>query len=182
MELNEDDVIRILKLMDESEYDELRLETGGLKLFVRKKGLLTSAAGQESISSGVTELTAPGEADASEKEPGAGPPSPAPAESSALPVGLDNLEEATFALIKAPLLGTFYRAPKPGAPPFVGVDTFVTEGDTVCLIEVMKCFTSIKAGIRGQIAKVCAENGQMVEFGQELFLVRTEKDHGEESS
>jgi acetyl-CoA carboxylase biotin carboxyl carrier protein len=73
--------------------------------------------------------------------------------------------------IKAPLLGIFYRAPKPGAPPFVEVGDHVTEEDTVCLVEVMKLFNTVKAGINGRIAKICAENSQMVEYNQILFLI-----------
>ena len=182
MELSEDDVIRILKLLDESDFDEIRLETGDLKLVVRKRGHISSTPEQESVPSGLIELTAPDKSATSEKGTDTVKEAPTPSESSALPVGLEALEEATFALIKAPMLGTFYRAPKSSAPPFVDVDTFVTEGDTVCLIEVMKCFISIKAGMRGHIVKVCAENGQMVEFGQELFLVKPEKNDEEKTS
>ena len=73
--------------------------------------------------------------------------------------------------ILAPMLGTFYRAPKPDAPPFVEEGRFVTEEDVVCIIEVMKLFNTVKAGVRGRIAKVCAENAQMVEYKQVLFLI-----------
>jgi acetyl-CoA carboxylase biotin carboxyl carrier protein len=73
--------------------------------------------------------------------------------------------------IKAPLLGTFYRTPKPGAPPYVEVGSLVNEDDPVCIIEVMKLFNTVKAGIRGRISQICAEQGQMVEYHQTLFLV-----------
>ena len=69
------------------------------------------------------------------------------------------------------MLGTFYRAPKPGAPPFVEVGQWVSEEDTVCIIEVMKLFSTIKAGVRGRIERISAEDGQMVEFHQALFWV-----------
>jgi biotin carboxyl carrier protein len=72
------------------------------------------------------------------------------------------------------LLGTFYRGAKPEAPPFVEVGSRVTKDDTVCLIEVMKTFTTLKAGVAGRIAKICAENAQMVEYKQTLFLVEPE--------
>ncbi len=70
--------------------------------------------------------------------------------------------------IQSPLLGTFYRGPKPGAPPFVEVGSRVMKDDTVCLIEVMKTFTTLKSGVEGRIAKICAENAQMVEYQQTL--------------
>jgi biotin carboxyl carrier protein len=69
------------------------------------------------------------------------------------------------------MLGTFYRTPKPGAPPYVEVGSVVNEDDPVGIIEVMKLFNTVKAGVRGQIVQVCAEQGQMVEFQQTLFLV-----------
>jgi biotin carboxyl carrier protein len=69
------------------------------------------------------------------------------------------------------MLGTFYRAPKPGAPPFVDVGQDITADDTVCIIEVMKLFNAVKAGVSGRIAKICAKDGEMVEYQQTLFLV-----------
>ena len=81
------------------------------------------------------------------------------------------LDEEGLTPIKSPMLGTFYGAPKPGAPPFVEVGQVASEDETVCIIEVMKLFNTIKAGIRGRIAKICAENAQMVEFQQTLFLL-----------
>jgi biotin carboxyl carrier protein len=73
--------------------------------------------------------------------------------------------------IKSPMLGFFYEAPKPGAPPFVETGTLVEADTTVCTIEVMKLFSTIKAGVRGRIEQVCVENGKMVEYGQILFVV-----------
>jgi biotin carboxyl carrier protein len=69
------------------------------------------------------------------------------------------------------MLGTFYRTPKPGSPPFVEVGAVVGEEDPVCIIEVMKLFNTVRAGVRGRIAGICAEQGQLVEFQQTLFLV-----------
>jgi acetyl-CoA carboxylase biotin carboxyl carrier protein len=80
-------------------------------------------------------------------------------------------EEDGLLPIRAPMLGTFYRAPKPGAPPFVQVDQSIEEEDTVCIIEVMKLFNTVKAGVRGIIKKICVEDAQMVEYQQTLFLV-----------
>ncbi|MCK5011747.1 MAG: acetyl-CoA carboxylase, biotin carboxyl carrier protein, partial [Deltaproteobacteria bacterium] len=86
---------------------------------------------------------------------------------------VDHPEEGLVS-VKAPVLGIFYTTPRPGAPPFVKEGASVNENDTVCIIEVMKVFNSVSAGVRGEVAKVCVRNGQMVEFGQTLFLIRAE--------
>ena len=74
--------------------------------------------------------------------------------------------------IKSPMVGTFYASPSPDAKPFVSVGTTVDEDTDVCVIEAMKVFNNIKAETRGTIAKVLVTNGQPVEFGQTLFLVK----------
>ena len=81
-------------------------------------------------------------------------------------------EEAAYTRITSPMVGTFYAAPKPGEKPFVTVGMEVTEDTDVCIIEAMKTFNNIKAECRGLIAKVLAQDGQPVEFGTVLFLVK----------
>jgi acetyl-CoA carboxylase biotin carboxyl carrier protein len=73
--------------------------------------------------------------------------------------------------VTAPNLGTFYRAPKPGVAPFVEVGQLVEASTDVCLLEVMKLFTTVKAGAKGTIRRVCVNDADMVEFGQTLFYV-----------
>ena len=85
----------------------------------------------------------------------------------------DEIPEGLIAL-RAPMLGTFYRAPSPGAKPFVEVGDKVSPDDTVCLVEVMKLFNSIKAGVAGTVVKLLVENGAMVEHGQPLILIEHE--------
>jgi acetyl-CoA carboxylase biotin carboxyl carrier protein len=130
MALSDDDVREILRIIDESDLDEIRVETGGFSLHVVKGG------------------SAPPERSA---------PEPVPA--------------AAGATIDAPMLGTFYRAPAPGAAPFVEVGTRVEPDDVVCIIEVMKMMNSVTAGVAGTIAEVRVENAQLVEYGQPLFRV-----------
>lgn len=77
------------------------------------------------------------------------------------------------------MLGIFYSAPKPGSPPFVKLGDFVKKDDPVRIIEVMKVFSTVKAGVQGRITKICAENAQMVEFKQTLFLVEETTDQAE---
>ena len=109
------------------------------------------------------------EAEVAAASPTEDPPEPAPK-----PVPADGLVPIT-----APNLGTFYRAPKPGVAPYVEVGQQIGEATEVCLIEVMKLFTPVRAGISGRIAKACVEDGEMVEFGAPLFLVEPEADAAE---
>ena len=163
MELSEDDVLHILKLIDESKFDYFQLEVGELKITVSKGDPLPAAA------------AAPQQLSANSAPVAVRPASPAPA-----PQAASAAQPAKPALqipegmvpISAPLLGTFYVAPEPGAPPFVKVGQQVTEDTTVGLIEVMKVFNSVRATVKGTIVEVVAQNGQFVEFGQTLFIVK----------
>jgi acetyl-CoA carboxylase biotin carboxyl carrier protein len=172
--IQQDDVLLILKLLDESAFDELHVETEDFKLWARKHGkgisleeaafegkspkppltIETTSAGGQGLDLSARELTG------SKVEAQLGKRT---CEPSATGQRLNP--------IKAPMLGTFYRTPKPGAPPYVEVGSMVNEDDPVGIIEVMKLFNTVKAGVRGQIVQVCAEQGQMVEFQQTLFLV-----------
>jgi acetyl-CoA carboxylase biotin carboxyl carrier protein len=73
--------------------------------------------------------------------------------------------------VRAPMMGSFYRSPAPGEKPFIEVGQSVAAEDTVCLIEVMKLFNSISAGVSGRVAEIRAENGALVEFGQVLIVI-----------
>src|SRR6266571_1141483 len=134
MELSEDDVLHILKLIDESKFDYFQLEVGELKITV-SKGDPIPIAGAAQTAKPVT-----------------------------VPEGMLS--------ITAPLLGTFYVAPEPGAPPFVKIGQQITEDTTVGLIEVMKVFSSVRATVKGTIVELVVQNGQFVEFGQTLFIVK----------
>jgi len=168
IDLNEDEIIQILKLIDESDFDELCLETENQKLVLRKKGVASSI--QELQNVNLRQITL-GSAKpvVSEEEV---PPADHKKYTTIAP-SVDHVE-AGLVPVKAPILGLFYTTPRPGAPPFVEEGTSVTENDTVCIIEVMKVFNSVAAGARGVVAKVCVEHGKMVEVGQTLFLIRAE--------
>jgi acetyl-CoA carboxylase biotin carboxyl carrier protein len=159
MELTEDDVLHILKLIDESHFDYFQLEVGELKITVSKGEPIPLAPAPQA-----------GAAPAAVPAPKPAPPAaaqaaaPQAARPAAIPDGM--------LPIIAPLLGTFYVAPEPGAPPFVTVGQTITEDTTVGLIEVMKVFNSVRAAVKGTIVEVVAQNGQFVEFGQTLFIVK----------
>lgn len=159
--IEQDDVIQILRILEESTFDELHLEMGELKLTASKSGK----------KAGPVDILKPDDHDSTESRAAVEPIVPAREEKAHIPQPPD-LEETGFIAIKAPMLGAFYSAPKPGAAPFVEVGQLVSEGDSLCIIEVMKLFNTVKANVRGRIAKICAENGQMVEYQQTLFLLK----------
>lgn len=161
--LTQEDVLRIVKIVEESNTDELHLETGDLKLIIRRGG---ARAGVEISSK--TPKTETINFETVQKPAQAALLKPTRSTVSAI----HEADKAQGIVpIRASTLGTFYKAPNPGAPPFVEVGQVVSEEDTVCIIEVMKLFTTVKAGVRGRIAKICVEDGDMVEFNQNLFLL-----------
>ena len=162
MELSEDDVLHILKLIDESKFDYFQLEVGDLKITVSKGEPLPI---QGATPTGVA--AAPNPAPVAAPQPSA-PSAAATAASAPKPAAIP----AGHLAITAPLLGTFYVAPEPGAPPFVQVGQQVTEDTTVGLIEVMKVFNSVRAAVKGTIVELVAQNGSFVEFGQTLYIVK----------
>ncbi|HYT57610.1 MAG TPA: acetyl-CoA carboxylase biotin carboxyl carrier protein [Verrucomicrobiae bacterium] len=160
MELTEDDVLHILKLIDESKFDYFQLEVGELKITVSKGEPIPLTSAPPNIS------VAPASAASAAKT--ASSPAAAPTAQAVKPVAIPE----GMRPITAPLLGTFYVAPEPGAPPFVKIGQQITEDTTVGLIEVMKVFSSVRATVAGTIVEVVAQNGQFVEFGQTLFIVK----------
>ena len=163
MELSEDDVLHILKLIDESKFDYFQLEVGELKITV-SKGDPIPIAGAAAPTVAINAAPNPAAAAAKAAAAPAAAPTGQTAKPAAIPEGM--------AAITAPLLGTFYVAPEPGAPPFVKVGQQITEDTTVGLIEVMKVFNSVRATVKGTIVELVAQNGQFVEFGQPLFIVK----------
>jgi acetyl-CoA carboxylase biotin carboxyl carrier protein len=171
MTLTQDEIIRILKLIEESTFDELQLETGELKLVVRKKGC--GSALTESSAFTVSPSPEPSRAAHTSAEQ-----APPKSRQSSIRKGEKAetaAEQEGLISITSPLLGTVYRRPAPESPPYVELGSFVKEDDTVCLIEVMKVFTAVKAGVRGRITEVLVETNEMVEYGQPLFTVKPEE-------
>ena len=166
MTVDRKEVEVLIRLFEQSDWRELRLETDGLKLVLSKNA---DAVPLRSI----VEMSPEDDAAASPDHAPPAPPPDAPA-SPADAAPTDGLIPIT-----APNLGTFYRAPKPGAAPYVEVGQEIGETTEVCLIEVMKLFTPVRAGISGQIAKACVKDGEMVEYGAPLFLVKPEAETAE---
>ncbi len=156
MELTEDDVLEILKLFEQSKFDFLQLQQGERKITVSKGGYVPANAEAPKSVPAASVVPAPARAAV------ASPPSPQV--DVGVPEGL--------VPVTAPMVGKFYTAASPSDPPYVEEGTVVAAGATVGLIEVMKVFTSIKTEIAGRIERVLVANGQFVEFGQALFLIR----------
>ena len=156
MDLSYEDVQNILKIIDASSLEELHLEIGEFKLVVRKRG-------------GRPDGQIAGEV-ARELSPAASRPEPLP---TASPAGRPSprVQRDGMIEVRAPMVGTFYRAPAPGAPPFVEVGAKVEPDDVVCIIEVMKLMNSIRAGRRGRVVEILAENAELVEYGQPLIVI-----------
>jgi acetyl-CoA carboxylase biotin carboxyl carrier protein len=152
MALTDDDVREILRLIDESELDELRIETAEFKLHVVRG---EAAAPEREAAAPEREAAAPA---------GAAPESARPAKAAA---------DGASATIAAPMPGTFYRAEGPGMAPFVDVGTRVEPDTVVCIIEIMKMMNSVPAGVAGTIVEVCAEDAQLVGDGEALFRVES---------
>jgi acetyl-CoA carboxylase biotin carboxyl carrier protein len=144
MTLTAADVAEIMRLVEQSGFDELNLEIDGTKISLRRG----AAAGTAPI------------------------PGPVP---SVVPIAAPAVQAAsdpTAVDLPSPLLGTFYRSPKPGAPPFVQVGSEVEADSIIGIIEVMKLMNTVRAGVRGTIAEFLAVDGALVEYGEVLLRVR----------
>lgn len=145
----------LIQLMIDNDLTELDLEDQGEKVKLKR------GTAQPSMPYG----SAP---------PIAVPPTNATASCPVTPSGADeSSQEQDLAAITSPMVGTFYASPTPDAPPFVSIGDHVNTDQVVCIIEAMKVFNEIKAETNGTIARVEAENGQSVEFGQGLFMVKS---------
>ena len=150
---------QIIDLMKRSELTEFAVEEEGFKLKICRGTngvpVVTSSAG----------LTAAPEAAAAS----------AAAAAATLASSSHNggeKEDSSIIYIKAPMVGTFYRAPSPESPPFVEVNAKVSENSVVCIIEAMKIMNEIQAEVKGTVVEILVENGQPVEYGQRMFKIK----------
>ena len=151
------DSVDILRLVKDSEFcDSLELEFGDMKLS------LTRSASGEIPAQPVARISPAARAGARQTPTLAALPSVKP--------DIDSADEG-YARVVAPMLGTFFVAPTPTAPPYVQVGDVVASGDTVGLLEVMKLFTPVTTDVAGRIIRVLAKNGSLVEHGQPLLLI-----------
>lgn len=160
MSLTAADVAEIMKILEGSSFDEVALEIDGLKLSMRRGAGATDGSAA-AIAAVPAQSPAPARAGAAEATaPAAAPAAPAaPTDPSVQDVA-------------SPLLGTCYRAPKPGAPPFVEVGTAVDAETVVAIVEVMKLMNTVRAGVKGTVSEILMRDGALVEYGETLLRVK----------
>ena len=139
-------VRELLKSLEASSVEELEIETEGLKLKVKfKRGEAPATSVEKVPAAANTEVV---------KEP-----------------ETEEKPEENYYVVESPMVGTFYRAPAPGAEPFVKEGDYVEKGQTLCIIEALKVMNEIESEVSGIVRKILVENGQPVEYGQPLFYI-----------
>jgi acetyl-CoA carboxylase biotin carboxyl carrier protein len=157
--MNFDEIKQLLDMVREHELSEFELERDNFKIRVRK-----NASGQWTA-------TLPPVSHVN-YAPVMPPPVAAPPNTAAPPVLTPAQEDVDFAVVKSPIVGTFYRAPEPGSKPFADVGDIVRKGQVLCIIEAMKLMNEINSDVDGEVVKVYVENGQPVQYGERLFAIR----------
>jgi acetyl-CoA carboxylase biotin carboxyl carrier protein len=157
-----DEIKEILELMREHELAEFELQRDGETLRLRKHAPAAQWTGpvqtMPAVAMQIPAATAPA----------AAPPAAAGETAVLEPAS----EDVDLAIVKSPIVGTFYRASEPGAPPFVETGQTVRKGQVLCIIEAMKLMNEINAECDGELVKVYVENGQAVQYGERLFAIR----------
>jgi acetyl-CoA carboxylase biotin carboxyl carrier protein len=141
------DVAEIMRIVEQSKFDELNLEMDGVKLTLRRGGASQSVV-----------------LDVDASRAGA----------SSSPPGISSPADASLRDITSPMLGTFYRAPKPGTAPFVEIGSAVDEDSVIAIIEVMKLMNTVRSGIKGVITEILPADETLVEFGEILMRARVD--------
>lgn len=167
MRLKMHEIRELIRLIDESDIQEFELDNEGSKLVIKK-----AVHTEEVVAVPQAERMTP-PAVVEEAVQTTSPPAPdSPVVEPTTPTATE-AEDKDLHSIVSPMVGTFYRAPAPDAAPYVDVGQQVDEKTVVCIVEAMKLMNEIEAEVRGEIVKVLVENGQLVEYGQPLFLVKT---------
>lgn len=173
MDLTHDEVLEILQLIERSKVDYLELQVGETRIVADRTGRGPRATEASSVPPAVpTEVPAAPAPPPAATAPVAEPVAPSASE-AAVAAPADGTAEDLHT-ITAPVVGVFYRAPEPGAAPYIEVGTTVAAGATVGLVEVMKMFNGVTADVSGEVVEILAENEEFVEFGQPLVRIRPE--------
>lgn len=149
------EIRQLVEVFERSSLSELILERGGARLILKREGARTTA-----LATGAPAAPTPAS------------PAPAPTPYTAPVTAAPPLSTADGYVIKAPLVGTFYRRPSPNEDPYVEVGDRVEKGDIVCLIEAMKVMNELKTDQAGTVEKVLVEDGKPVEYGQPLIVLQ----------
>ena len=165
-----DQLKQILDLVREHELSEFEVEHDGLRLKIRKDQggalIATSTGPLPAVVVAAPAVAAPGAAPAAVAAQAAG--------AAASPAGAAAADaEIELAVVKSPIVGTFYRSPEPGASSFVDIGSTVKKGQVLCIIEAMKLMNEIDSEYDGEVVNIYVENGQPVQYGERLFAIRT---------
>ena len=162
--MNQKELKELIEFLIEKDIAEFELERGDVKVKIKRAGehTVVHAHGEPRF---YAVPPAPGPVPELGAVPAAAPTS-APAEPA---------PEEGLHMVKSPIVGTFYEAPSPGAPPFVKAGDMVELGQVLCIVEAMKLLNEIESDVAGEIVKKLAVNGQPIEYGQELFVIRPKK-------
>ena len=163
--MNQKELKELIEFLIEKDIAEFELERGDVKVKIKRGGEHTVMHGQ-----GEARFFAVPAAPPAAPELGVVPVAAAPAAAPAPPAPEEGLH-----MVKSPIVGTFYEAPSPGAPPFVKPGDMVEAGQVLCIVEAMKLLNEIESDVAGEIVKKLAVNGQPIEYGQDLFVVRPKK-------
>ncbi len=162
--MNQKEIRELIEFLVEKDIAEFALERGDMKLHIKR-----GAASQPAPVTQVVPVVAAPIA----VSPAAGAAAaPASAATQAAAASASEADDADIFIVKSPIVGTYYEAAAPGAPPFVKVGDTVAEGQVLCIIEAMKLMNEIEAEVSGQIAKMFVPNGSPVEYGMSLFGIR----------
>jgi acetyl-CoA carboxylase biotin carboxyl carrier protein len=165
--MNQKELKELIEFLIEKDIAEFELERGDVKVRIKRAGEHTIVHNH-----GEPRFYAVPPAPGVAPELGAAPvTAPAAAPAPAAPPA----PEEGLHMVKSPIVGTFYEAPSPGAPPFVKAGDMVEVGQVLCIVEAMKLLNEIESDVAGEIVKKLAVNGQPIEYGQELFVIRPKK-------
>jgi len=160
------EIKELIKLVDQTSVHELEIENEGTRLSIRKPGRT------EVVNVQTPSFPAPTYLPQAPVAQTSAPAVQAAHAADAKPAAA--AEDSNLHRIVSPMVGTFYRSPSPDASPFVNIGDKVSEKTVVCILEAMKLMNPLEAEVKGEIVDILVENGQLVEFGQPLFLVKPE--------
>jgi acetyl-CoA carboxylase biotin carboxyl carrier protein len=162
--MNQKELKELIEFLIEKDIAEFELERGDVKVRI-KRGAESSALAVDGRYFAV-HAAPPSSPEVASVPVSAAPPASQPAP----PVEEENLHS-----VRSPIVGTFYESPSPGSPPFVKPGDMVEEGQVLCIVEAMKLMNEIESDVAGEIVKKLMANGQPIEYGQELFVIRPRK-------
>jgi len=166
-QMNQKELKELIEFLIEKDIAEFELERGDVKVKIKRASEAHAALHPDSrffaVPSALPAVELPLAAAPAASPQASGNPAAAPA------------EEEGLHPVRSPIVGTFYESPSPGAPAFVKIGDIIEVGQVLCIVEAMKLMNEIEADISGEVVKKLASNGQPIEYGQELFMVRSRK-------